>query len=86
MVDDDDCCAVGYGFEFWRGMHVCKCVVLSRHKVTLSSSRAANPLVGLVGKEERWEEPEHPRVFSLKTQNEPTTNRFVPCVVLQRYG
>ncbi|GFX81104.1 uncharacterized protein TNCV_1910971 [Trichonephila clavipes] len=38
----------------------------SSHWSTLHSHRAASPLVRLVEGEERWEAPDHPRVFSLK--------------------
>ncbi|GFY35210.1 hypothetical protein TNCV_5045841 [Trichonephila clavipes] len=40
-------------------MHVCKCIVPSRHGGTLNSLRAASPLVRLVEGEERWEAPDN---------------------------
>ncbi|GFW18384.1 hypothetical protein TNCV_1184121 [Trichonephila clavipes] len=46
---------------------------------TLNSRQAASPLVRLVEGEEWWEAPDHPRVFSLKTESYP-----LPLVVLPR--
>ncbi|GFV71712.1 hypothetical protein TNCV_3535001 [Trichonephila clavipes] len=37
-----------------------------------NSRRAASPLVKFVEKEDRWEVPDHPRVFSLKIVVEPS--------------
>ncbi|GFY19789.1 uncharacterized protein TNCV_4649591 [Trichonephila clavipes] len=59
-------------------MDVCKCIVPSRHGGTLNSRQAASPLVRFVKGEERWEAPDHPRVFSL---NE--LNLSVTCMVLK---
>ncbi|GFU37738.1 hypothetical protein TNCV_1466081 [Trichonephila clavipes] len=44
---------------------VCKCIVPLRHGGTLNSRRAASLPMWLVEREERWEVPGHPRVFSL---------------------
>ncbi|GFS52759.1 hypothetical protein TNCV_2995591 [Trichonephila clavipes] len=51
-------------------MDACKYIVPSRHEGTLNSRRDASPLVRLVEGEERWEAPDHPRVFSLKLEME----------------
>ncbi|GFU75863.1 hypothetical protein TNCV_1653211 [Trichonephila clavipes] len=53
VVSDADCCAVGTGFDSGEDMDFCKCIVPSRHRSTLNSRRAANPLVRLVDGEER---------------------------------
>ncbi|GFY02864.1 hypothetical protein TNCV_3507441 [Trichonephila clavipes] len=39
-------------------MDVCKCIVPSRQGGTLSSCRAASPLVRLVAVDEKWEVPD----------------------------
>ncbi|GFY24360.1 uncharacterized protein TNCV_1014091 [Trichonephila clavipes] len=46
---------LGLGSNPGEDMDVCKCIVHLRHGSTLSSHRAANPLVRLVEGEERWE-------------------------------
>ncbi|GFV42990.1 uncharacterized protein TNCV_2661851 [Trichonephila clavipes] len=56
---------LGLGSNPEEDMEVCKCIVPSLHGSTLNSHRAASPLVRLVEVEERWEIPDHPRVFSL---------------------
>ncbi|GFS90627.1 uncharacterized protein TNCV_4098161 [Trichonephila clavipes] len=42
-------------------MNVCKCIVPSRHGITLNSRRAANPFVRLMKGEDRWQAPDHPQ-------------------------
>ncbi|GFS50367.1 uncharacterized protein TNCV_1638591 [Trichonephila clavipes] len=59
-------------------MDVCKCIVPSRHWVTLNSRRAASPLVRLVEGEERWEAPVLPQNWG-----ETEQNRTVTCMVLK---
>ncbi|GFX11383.1 uncharacterized protein TNCV_2804441 [Trichonephila clavipes] len=62
-------------------MDVCKCIVLSRHGVTLNSCRAASHLVRLVEGEERWEAPDHPQgVFPLNW-GETELNHSVTCMM-----
>ncbi|GFX78644.1 uncharacterized protein TNCV_30841 [Trichonephila clavipes] len=66
--------AVPLGLDLNSGgdMDVCKCIVPSRHGGTLNSRRDASPpLVRLVEGEERWESPDHSRVFSFKTGVKP---------------
>ncbi|GFV44369.1 hypothetical protein TNCV_998931 [Trichonephila clavipes] len=64
-------------------MVVCKCIALLLHGVTLNSRRAASPLVKLVEREERWESPYHPRVFSFKIGVELGQNHTVWCSKLR---
>ncbi|GFU08662.1 hypothetical protein TNCV_1995071 [Trichonephila clavipes] len=54
------------------GMDVCKCIMPLWHGSTLINHRAASPLVRLVEGEKRWDASDHPRVFSLKTEVEPS--------------
>ncbi|GFX86815.1 cullin-4A [Trichonephila clavipes] len=72
----------GLGSNPGEGMDVCKCIVPSRHGGTLNSRRAASHLVRLVGREERWEPPDYPRVFSLKIGG-TKQNSTVTCMVLK---
>ncbi|GFV10378.1 hypothetical protein TNCV_1951511 [Trichonephila clavipes] len=58
-------------------MDVCKCIVPLRHGGTSNSRRAASPLVRFVEGEERWEDPDHPRGFSLKIGLSPRVKRAV---------
>ncbi|GFW33066.1 uncharacterized protein TNCV_2109961 [Trichonephila clavipes] len=51
----------GLGSNPGEDMDVCKCIVPSRHRGTLSSRRAASPLVRLVAGDERWETPDPPQ-------------------------
>ncbi|GFW36656.1 hypothetical protein TNCV_1956561 [Trichonephila clavipes] len=72
VVSDADCCVYGPGFEC-RRRHGC----LQMHSAfvaggTLNSRRAASPLVRLVDGEEKWDAPDHPRVFSLKNEGKPS--------------
>ncbi|GFX46760.1 DUF4817 domain-containing protein [Trichonephila clavipes] len=48
VVSDADCGAIGPGFEFWRRMDVCKCIVALLQGVTLNSHRAACPHVSIM--------------------------------------
>ncbi|GFW29880.1 hypothetical protein TNCV_3937471 [Trichonephila clavipes] len=48
-------------------MDVCKCIVPSRHEVTLNSRRATSPLVRLLEGEERWEVPDNLQVSASKS-------------------
>ncbi|GFV91054.1 uncharacterized protein TNCV_1249361 [Trichonephila clavipes] len=52
---------LGLGSNPGEDMDVCKCILPSRH-----GRRAARPLVRLMEGEDRWEAPDHPRVFFLK--------------------
>ncbi|GFW93544.1 hypothetical protein TNCV_47471 [Trichonephila clavipes] len=45
--------------------------MLSRHRGTQNSRRASSPFMRLEEGEERWEAPDHPRMFSLKIGVEP---------------
>ncbi|GFW48616.1 hypothetical protein TNCV_4241971 [Trichonephila clavipes] len=45
--------SLGLGSNPGEGMHVCQCIVPSRHGGTLNSRRATSPLVWLVEGEER---------------------------------
>ncbi|GFV65070.1 uncharacterized protein TNCV_4671011 [Trichonephila clavipes] len=64
-------------------MDVCKCIVTSRHGVTLNSRRIASPLVRLMEGEERWEAFDHPQsVFPLNWGG-TGSNRIVICRVLK---
>ncbi|GFT95812.1 HTH psq-type domain-containing protein [Trichonephila clavipes] len=47
-------------------MDVCKCIVSSRQGCTINIRRAASPLMKLVEKEEIWEAPDYPQVYSHK--------------------
>ncbi|GFV03356.1 uncharacterized protein TNCV_4019531 [Trichonephila clavipes] len=62
---------LGMGSNPGEDMDVCKCILPSRHGGTLNNRRAASPLVRLVEWEEKWEAPDHPRVFSLKIGAKP---------------
>ncbi|GFU33509.1 uncharacterized protein TNCV_1797561 [Trichonephila clavipes] len=53
------------------------------HGGTLSSRRAASPLVRLVESEERWEVPVHPLDVLPQNWGETEPNRFVTCMVLK---
>ncbi|GFW75794.1 uncharacterized protein TNCV_4429771 [Trichonephila clavipes] len=64
-VSLNDSCLLGMGSNPGEDMDVCECIVPSWHGGTLNSRRAANPLVRLVEGKERWEIPDHSRVFSL---------------------
>ncbi|GFS50294.1 uncharacterized protein TNCV_1638091 [Trichonephila clavipes] len=64
--------ALGLSPNTGEGMDICKGIVLLWHKGTLNRCRAASPLMRLVEGKERWEAPDHPRVFSLKIGMEPS--------------
>ncbi|GFY29468.1 uncharacterized protein TNCV_2626391 [Trichonephila clavipes] len=64
-------------------MDVCKCIVPLRHGGTLTSRRAASPLVWLVEREERWEALGHPRGFFPLNWCGSEQNRTVTCMVLK---
>ncbi|GFX37641.1 uncharacterized protein TNCV_3201641 [Trichonephila clavipes] len=64
-------------------MDVCKCIVPSRHGGTLNSHRATSPLVRLVEREERWEDPDHPQGILPQNWGETELNRSVTCMVLK---
>ncbi|GFT33252.1 uncharacterized protein TNCV_4767361 [Trichonephila clavipes] len=57
-------------------MDVCKCIVPSRHGVTLKSLRAASPIVRLVA-------PDHPLDVLPQNLGETDLNRSVSCMVLK---
>ncbi|GFV48315.1 uncharacterized protein TNCV_667171 [Trichonephila clavipes] len=57
------------------GMYVCKYIVPSRHGSSLTSHRAASPLVRLVEGEERREAPNHPQ--GVLSQNWGGTEQIV---------
>ncbi|GFW28288.1 hypothetical protein TNCV_4639551 [Trichonephila clavipes] len=56
--------SLGLGSNPGGGMHVCKCIVLLRHRGTLNSHQAASLLVRLEEGEERWEVSNSPPGFS----------------------
>ncbi|GFT75805.1 uncharacterized protein TNCV_851131 [Trichonephila clavipes] len=64
-------------------MDVCKCVVPSRHGVTLNSHRTASSLVRLVDGEERLEAPGHPQGFLPLNWVGTELNHSVTCMVLE---
>ncbi|GFW77600.1 uncharacterized protein TNCV_2499921 [Trichonephila clavipes] len=53
------------------------------HGGTLSSRRAASPLVRWVEGEERWEAPDHPQGFLSQNWGETELNHSVTCRVLK---
>ncbi|GFX02503.1 uncharacterized protein TNCV_727571 [Trichonephila clavipes] len=64
-------------------MDVCKCIVPLRQGCTLNSRRAANPLVRIMEREERWEAHGHCKGFLPLNWGETEKNRTVPCMVLK---
>ncbi|GFV14099.1 uncharacterized protein TNCV_525751 [Trichonephila clavipes] len=64
-------------------MHVCKCIVPSRHGGTLNSRRVASFLVRLVKGEERWEVSDHPQGVLPQNWGGTEKNRTVTCMVLK---
>ncbi|GFW09126.1 hypothetical protein TNCV_315371 [Trichonephila clavipes] len=55
----------GLGLNPGEDMDDCKCIVpLLQGGTILNSCRAANPLVRLAERKERWDAPDHPQVFS----------------------
>ncbi|GFV04663.1 hypothetical protein TNCV_295401 [Trichonephila clavipes] len=60
------------------GMDVCKCIVHSRHGVTLNSRRGARPLVRLAKEEERCESLNTPGCSSSKLGLEPSKIALSP--------
>ncbi|GFX85005.1 uncharacterized protein TNCV_4998341 [Trichonephila clavipes] len=74
---------LGLGSNPKEDMDVCKCIVPSRHGVTLNSCRAASPLVRLVEGEESWEAPDHRQGVLPLNWGEPELNHSVICMVLK---
>ncbi|GFV50981.1 hypothetical protein TNCV_302421 [Trichonephila clavipes] len=72
VVSAADSCAVRHGVESRRRHGCLQMYSASVAGGTLISRRAASPLVRLVEREERWEDPDYPRVFSLKIGVEPS--------------
>ncbi|GFX19174.1 uncharacterized protein TNCV_3013181 [Trichonephila clavipes] len=64
-------------------MDVCKCIVSSRHRGTLNSSRAGSPFVRLGVRDERWEAPDPPPGFRPQNWGGTELNRTVTCMVLK---
>ncbi|GFX78933.1 uncharacterized protein TNCV_3912221 [Trichonephila clavipes] len=64
-------------------MDVCKCILPSRHGVTLNSLRAANHLLRLVEGEERWGAPDHPQGVLPHNWGEIELNCSVTCMGLK---
>ncbi|GFU29093.1 uncharacterized protein TNCV_4836971 [Trichonephila clavipes] len=67
VTSDAGCCAVGPGFES-RRRHGCLQMfrAFAWHVSTLNSRQATSSFVRMVEGEERWESPDHPRVFSFQ--------------------
>ncbi|GFV22916.1 uncharacterized protein TNCV_2623691 [Trichonephila clavipes] len=74
---------LGLGSNLGEDMDVCKCIVPSRHGVTLNSHRAAIPLVRLVEGKKRLEAIDP--ILGVLPQNwdETELNRSVTCMVLK---
>ncbi|GFV20415.1 uncharacterized protein TNCV_4141761 [Trichonephila clavipes] len=64
-------------------MDVCKCIVPLRHGDTLNSRLAANPLVRLVEREERWEASDYPQSVLPLNWGGTEPNSSVTCMVLK---
>ncbi|GFV59923.1 hypothetical protein TNCV_3960381 [Trichonephila clavipes] len=78
IVSDADCYAVGPEFESRRRYGCLKMYSVFEAWDTLNSHKAASRLVRLVEMEERWETPDHPRVFSNKIGVETSQNVLSP--------
>ncbi|GFX06371.1 uncharacterized protein TNCV_2938991 [Trichonephila clavipes] len=74
---------LGLGSNPGEDMDVCKCIVPSRHGVSLNSLRAAGPLVRLVEGKERWEAPGHPQGVLHNIGGEIEPNHSVTCMMLK---
>ncbi|GFV98387.1 hypothetical protein TNCV_623461 [Trichonephila clavipes] len=61
----------------------CKCILTSRHGVTLNSRRATSPLVRLMEEEERWENPGPLPGCSASKLGRTELNRTVTCMLLK---
>ncbi|GFU95801.1 uncharacterized protein TNCV_4903931 [Trichonephila clavipes] len=83
VVSDADFYALGLGSNPIEDMDVCKCIVHSRHGVTLNSRRASSPLVRLVEGKERWEAPVQPQGILPQNWDETEINHSVTCMVLK---
>ncbi|GFU63070.1 hypothetical protein TNCV_4123111 [Trichonephila clavipes] len=57
---------LGLGTNPEESMHVCKCILPSRHDVTVRSRWAPSPFIRLMEGEERWEVSDHYQSVSLK--------------------
>ncbi|GFV48182.1 uncharacterized protein TNCV_3554611 [Trichonephila clavipes] len=67
-------------------MDVCKCIVPSRQGGTLSSRRAASPLVRVVEGEARREVPDHPQGVLHQNWGEIELKSFCHLYSAQSYG
>ncbi|GFW42297.1 uncharacterized protein TNCV_1207501 [Trichonephila clavipes] len=74
---------LGLGSNPGEDMDVCKCIVPSRHWVTLNSRRARSHLVRLVEGEKRWKVSNHPQSVLPLNWGGTESNRTVARMVLK---
>ncbi|GFU67533.1 uncharacterized protein TNCV_3239801 [Trichonephila clavipes] len=64
-------------------MDGCKYALPLRHGGSLNSHRAASPLMRLVGREERWDAPDHPLGVLSQNWNGTEPKYTITCIELK---
>ncbi|GFW82155.1 uncharacterized protein TNCV_5056301 [Trichonephila clavipes] len=78
-----DAVRLGLGSNLGEGMDICKCIVPSRHRGILNSSRAASTLVRLMERKDRWKAPDNSQACLPQNWSSIEQNRTVTCMVLK---